>query len=91
MLTKLDKLDDEILIGHPENLFDSGVVDVVFNSFCRSSSIPRQSVLPIINYQGPYETPDYVVQLLSTSIYILKKEVIRMIFDNNRCPKSGHP
>lgn len=26
-MTKVDRLDDEILIGHPENLFDSGVVD----------------------------------------------------------------
>eukprot|EP00026_Physarum_polycephalum_P000431 Phypoly_transcript_00432.p1 GENE.Phypoly_transcript_00432~~Phypoly_transcript_00432.p1 ORF type:complete len:533 (+),score=108.98 Phypoly_transcript_00432:3173-4771(+) len=65
VLTKVDRLPDEVLIGHNENVFDSGIVDTTLNVFCKLSNIPRASVLPIINYTGPYtQGPDYVIEML---------------------------
>jgi hypothetical protein len=68
VLTKVDRMPDEVLIGHNENVHDSGVVDSTIQTFCNLSNIPRASVLPVINYQGPYDKPDYVVELLVLSI-----------------------
>lgn len=66
VLTKVDRLPDEVLIGHNERVFDSGIVDATLDIFSDLSSIPRASVLPVINYQGPYvQGPDYVIEMLA--------------------------
>jgi excisionase family DNA binding protein len=65
VLTKADRLPDEVLIGHNENLLDSGIVHATIDVFCELSKIPRASVMPVINYTGPYtQGPDYVIETL---------------------------
>jgi hypothetical protein len=64
MMTKVDILLDDVLKGHMECIFDSGVVDSTIKMFCELSRIPRASVLPVINYQEPYEKPNYVMEIL---------------------------
>jgi excisionase family DNA binding protein len=65
VLTKVDRLPDEVLIGKNENVLDSGIVESTLQNFSKMSNIPRASVFPIINYQGPYALgPDYIVEML---------------------------
>jgi len=64
VMTKVDKLNDDILKGRHENVLASGIVDATLETFCQLSNIPRDAVLPIINYTGSYEQPDYVVEML---------------------------
>jgi len=66
VLTKVDRLPDEVLIGKNENILDSGIVEATIQNFSEMSHIPRASVLPIINYQGPYtQGADYVIEMLA--------------------------
>jgi len=68
VISKMDTVQDEIIVNCPENLMDSGEVDRMMDSFCQVSRIPRSLVFPVINYQGPFKKPDYTVQILVTDI-----------------------
>jgi len=67
VLTNVDRLPDEVLIGKNENVLDSGIVEATLQNFSRLTEIPRASILPVINYQGPYvytQGRDYIIEML---------------------------
>jgi len=68
-ITKMDELEDDVLRSGLENLLDSGVVESALESFSQLSRFPRPSLFPVINYRGPYDKPDYVVQVLVTNVF----------------------
>ncbi len=51
LLTKADLITEADLDGRLSDIFDTGVIDVYLNQFCKASTIPRDNVFPIVNFR----------------------------------------
>jgi hypothetical protein len=78
-LTKADEVSsaDLNMIGY-ENIFESGHIDAVVNSFVHQTGIPKSYVFPVVNYIGP--SKNLVVECLCLDAFqhVLEEAVAKL-------------
>lgn len=70
VLTKVDLIPEADLTNRLSDVFDSGVIDVYISEFCKSSTIPRENVFPVVNFRGPWSERDYVAEKLLLNSFV---------------------
>jgi predicted GTPase len=67
-LTKLDEQKDHR--ARNMDIYNSAEVHIAFEALHYHTKIPKPSILPAINYQGPFnrKNPNYIIQLLNINL-----------------------